>query len=50
MFQTIPPYKVQVFSNKNPNKSKVLIVTSTDTIIKINKHFKKWLDLGLLNK
>lgn len=41
-------YKLQVFSNKYPLKSKILIVTSVDSISKINKHFKKWWDLGLV--
>ena len=46
MFDKIPPYKIQVFWNNNQNKSKILIVTSILKIEKINKHFKKWWDLG----
>jgi len=48
MFDKIPSYKIQVFWNKNQSKSKILIVTSISKIEKINKHFKKWRDLGLV--
>lgn len=48
MFDKIPPYKIQVFWNKNQSKSKILIVISISKIEKINNHFKKWLDLGLV--
>lgn len=48
MHDKIPPYKIQVFWNKNQSKSKILIITSIKKIEKINKHFKKWWDLGLV--
>lgn len=48
MFDNIPPYKIQVFLNKNQNRTKVLIITSISTLDKINKHFNKWHDLGLV--